>query len=122
MRSICARSHSAASRTRDHGWLPHTAGIVRAEAGQRGRTRERDALIFFNYVGSDVDFYYFTTAEDKRYKVARAECGNLLSVSLDGGMQLFVTAKDGKLTVPDPKDMAGKSEDKLLHKPYKKKP
>jgi hypothetical protein len=80
-----------------------------------------DHLVFFNYVGSDADFHYFTTAEQKRYKITLAEWDNSRPFPLNGGMQLFMTVKDGKLTVPDPKEMAGLSQDELLHRPYKKK-
>jgi|GEM_PF-4694889 len=83
---------------------------------------ETDHLIFFNYVGSDAEFHYFTTAESKRYKVPRSDRDNLVTFPLDGGMQLFMTVKDGKLTVPDPKEMAALSEEELLHRPYKKRP
>lgn len=83
--------------------------------------KETDHLVFFNYVGSDDDFHHFTTAEGKRYKVPRAEWKNPQPFPLNGGMQLFMTVRDGKLTVPDPKEMAGLSEDELLHRPYKKK-
>jgi hypothetical protein len=82
---------------------------------------ETGHLVFFNYLGSDADFHYFATAERKRYKVARAEWNNPVPFPLDGGMQFFMTVKDGKLTVPDPKEMAALSEDELLHTPYKKK-
>lgn len=82
---------------------------------------ETDHLIFFNYVGSDADFHHFTTAEGKRYKVPRAEWSNPSPFPLNGGMQLFMTVRDGKLAVPDPKEMAALSEDELMHRPYKKK-
>jgi hypothetical protein len=82
---------------------------------------ETDHLICFNYVGSDADFHYFTTAERKRYKVPRAEWNNPRPFPLEGGIQLFMTVKDGKLTVPDPKEMATLSEDDVLHRPHKKK-
>jgi hypothetical protein len=83
--------------------------------------RETDHLVFFSYVGSDADFHYFTTAERKRYRVPRSEWNNALSFPPNGGMQLFMTVKDGKLTLPDDKEMAALSEDELLHRPYKKK-
>jgi hypothetical protein len=82
---------------------------------------ETDHLIFFNYVGSDAEFHYFTTAESKRYKVPRSERDNLVTFPLDGGMQLFMTVKDGNLIGPDPKEMAALSEEELLHRPYKKR-
>lgn len=81
---------------------------------------ETDHLVFFSYVGSDADFHYFTAAEDKRYKVPRAEWKNSQPLPFDGGMALFMTVKDGKLTLPDPKEMAALSEDELLYRPYKK--
>ena len=83
---------------------------------------ETDHLVFFNYVGSDAEFHYFTTAERKRYKVPLAEWNNPRPFPLDGGMQLFMAVKDGKLTTPDPNEMASLSEDELLNRPYKKKP
>jgi hypothetical protein len=83
---------------------------------------ETDHLVFFNYVGSDADFHHFATAEGKRYKVSLAEWNNPRLFPLEGAMQLFMTVKDGKLTVPDPKELAALSEDEVLHRPYKKKP
>jgi hypothetical protein len=94
-------------------------GVKQVTVAELGK--ETDHLVFFNYVGSDNDFHYFTTAEKKRYKVPRAEWANPQPSPLDGGMQLFMTVKDGKLTVPDPKEMAQLSQDEIMHRPYKKK-
>jgi hypothetical protein len=64
-------------------------------------------LLFFNYTGSDAQFHYFTTGEGKHYKLDRAAWQLPMVLPPDGGMQLFVTVKDGKVTVPDPRKMAG---------------
>ena len=98
---------------------PATSGPKQVSVAELGS--ETDHLLFFNYVGSDAEFHHFKTAEGKRYKVPLAEWNNPRPFPLEGGMQLFMTVKDGKLTVPDPNDMAALSEDELLHKPYKKK-
>jgi hypothetical protein len=81
---------------------------------------ETDHLPFFSYVGSDDELHYFRTSEGKRYKVHRSEVSNLGTFGVSDGLELFVTIKDGKVTVPDPKMMAGLSQEEL-HKPYKKK-
>jgi hypothetical protein len=73
--------------------------------------KETDHLIFFSYVGSDGDFHYFTTAEGKQYQVARSEWKNPAAFPANGTMQLFMTVRDGKLTVPDPKEMSKLSEE-----------
>jgi hypothetical protein len=95
---------------------PAVKQVTVAELGQ-----ETDHLIYIKYVGSDTDFHYFTTAQSKRYKVPRSEWNNPRPFPRDGEMQLFMTVKDGQLTVPDPKEMAGLSEDELLYRPYRKK-
>ena len=94
-------------------------GVKQVTVAELGK--ETDHLIFFKYVGSDTEFHYFTTAESKRYKVLRSEWNTPRPFPLDGGMQLFMTVKNDKLTAPDPKEMAGLSEDELLHRPYRKK-
>jgi hypothetical protein len=98
---------------------PGSSGPKQVTIAELGN--ETGHLVFFNYVGSDADFHYFTTAEAKRYKVPRAEWNNPQPFPLDGGMQLFMTVKDGKLAIPDPKELAALSEEELLHRPYKKK-
>ena len=95
---------------------PAAKQVTVAELG-----KETDHLIFFNYVGSDTEFHHFTTAESKRYKVLRSEWNTPRTFPLEGGMQLFMPVKNDKLTVPNPKEMAGRSEDDLLHRPYRKK-
>jgi hypothetical protein len=82
--------------------------------------RETDHLVFFRYAGSDADFYYFVTAEGQEYKVALAEWANPSPLPKGGGVRLFMTVKDGRLTVPDPREMATLSEDEVLHRPYKR--
>ena len=98
---------------------PASTGTAQVSVADLGT--KTDHLVFFNYVGSDADFHYFTTAEGNRYKVSLAEWTIPRPFPLDGGMELFMTVKDGKLTVPDPKEMATLSEEELLHRPYKKK-
>ena len=83
--------------------------------------RETGHLVFFNYIGSDSDYHHFTTAEGKRYKVALGEWNTRATLQPDGKVKVFMTVKDGKLTVPDPKEMARLSEEGLLDRPYKKK-
>jgi hypothetical protein len=67
---------------------------------------ETKHLLFFNYLGGDAQFHYFLTGEGKRYKLDRAAWALPLVHPPDAGVQLFVTVKDGKVTVPDPKKMA----------------
>jgi hypothetical protein len=84
--------------------------------------RETDHLVFFSYVGSDTEFHYFTTAEGKDFRVPFAEWTTAGAFARGTGMNLFVTVKDCKITVPDPTAMAALSEDEILHRPYKKPP
>ncbi len=102
-------------------------GCERQETGSAMKTvsiaelgKETDHLLFFNYVGSDADFHYFTTADDKQYRVARSEWNNPAAFPADGTMQFFMTVKDGKLTVPDPKEMSKLSNDELMHHDQKR--
>ena len=96
-------------------------GCGRQEGGSDMKTvsiaelgEETNHLLFFSYVGSDADFHYFTTTDDKQYRVARSEWNNPAAFPTDGTMQFFVTVKDGKLTVPDPKEMSKLSNDELM--------
>jgi hypothetical protein len=98
---------------------PASSGEKQVSVAELGS--ETDHLVLFNYVGSDSDFHHFTTAEGKHYKVPLSEWNNPRPFPLGGGMQLFMTVKDGKLTVPDPQEMSALSEDELIHRPYKKK-
>jgi hypothetical protein len=75
---------------------------------------ETKHLVFFNYTGSDAQFHYFTTKEGKRYKLDRSAWQLPMAFPPDSGMQLFVTVKDGKVTVPDPKTMGSLPESELL--------
>ena len=75
---------------------------------------ETKNLVFFNYTGSDSQFHYFRTKEGKRYKLDRSAWQLPMAFPPDAGMQLFVTVKEGKVTVPDPKKMAELSESELL--------
>lgn len=98
---------------------PGETGPRQVSMAQLGR--ETDHLVFFSYVGSDTEFHHFTTAEDRRYTVARAEWDNPKPFALDGGIELFVSVRDGQLTVPDPNELAALSEDELHHRPYKRR-
>jgi hypothetical protein len=68
---------------------------------------ETAALAFFSYTGNDEQFHYFKTPT-RLYKVKRDEWAqpNMPKVSPELGIEVFVRVKDGKVTVPDPKDVA----------------
>jgi hypothetical protein len=65
------------------------------------------ALPFFSYTGNDEQFHYFKTPT-RLYKVTREEWPqpNMPRVAPSMGIELFVRIQDGKVTVPDPKDVA----------------
>ncbi len=107
--------------------FPFVSGCVTKEASSKVKqvsieqlAKETDHLVFFSYIGSDAEFHYFKSVEGNRFKVLLSEWPNAQPFPLDGGMELFVTVKDGKLAVPDPKEMARLSEDQL-NRPFKKK-
>ena len=79
-------------------------GETTVTVGELGDRTAR--LFFFSYVGTDADFHHFTTADGGRYRVRRSEWQNAGGFAVGGGMALYVCVKDGKVTVPDPKDMA----------------
>jgi hypothetical protein len=86
--------------------------------------KETDHWIFFSYLGGKGEFDYFLTPDQKHYRVARSESKLYGRLWLDGDHgvrgQLFVTVRDGKITVPDPKVMSEISEYEL-DRPYKRK-
>jgi hypothetical protein len=84
--------------------------------------RETAHLPFLNWVGSDKRFHYFVTREGEQYRVNRSEWQLPPHMSTfmprpGQGMALFVTVKDGKITVPDPRKMADLADDDLLSPP-----
>jgi hypothetical protein len=72
--------------------------------------RETSQLPVLNWVGVDKRLHYFETREGGRYRVARGEwplppyMATMMPRPGDG-VALFVTVKDGKITLPDPKKM-----------------
>ncbi len=98
------------------------AGAAATAARQvtlRELERETAHLPFLSWVGSDKRFHYFATREGRRYRVNRSEwrlpphLGAFLPRPGDG-MALFVTVKDGKVTIPDPRKMADLSDQDML--------
>jgi hypothetical protein len=85
-----------------------------------GLGKETEHLVFFNYIGTDAEYHYFRTAEGNSYKVSRADWNTPRTFPRDAGMELFMTVKNGKLTVPDPDEMATLTEDNRLQMPYRK--
>jgi hypothetical protein len=67
---------------------------------------ETKHLVFFNYSGSDSEFHYFKTSEGKCYKLDLSEWKTPRTWTTDAGIELFVSMREGKLTVPDPKKMS----------------
>ena len=67
--------------------------------------KETAHLNFFSYTGNDQEFHYFKTSSGS-YKVKRSEWSIPLNLPpMPQGTELFVTVKDGKVTIPDPKLM-----------------
>jgi hypothetical protein len=81
--------------------------------------RETEYLPFIHWVGSDKHFHHFLTRDGKRYKVKRSEWQlppHMAALPRFGdGVALFVKVRDGKITVPDPEQLEGLSEDDLSH-------
>lgn len=70
--------------------------------------KETAGLPFFSYTGHDDAFHYFK-AGGRQYKVKRDEWElppNLPAMPPEAGAELFVRVKDGKVTVPDPKELS----------------
>jgi hypothetical protein len=80
--------------------------------------RATSQLVFFNYIGSDADFHYFTTAHGDRYKVSRPEWELPHTIPLGSGVQMFVSVRNGKLTVPDPEELEGLFQDETRQPPW----
>jgi len=78
--------------------------------------RETAGLVYFNFVGSDDAFDYFTTPDKRRFKLPAAEStmGHRslppqlrLPMRPGDGMALFVKLKEGRWVPPDPEKMRG---------------
>src|SRR5437899_2381909 len=106
-------------------WLLLLLGLVAAGCGSREGSAvkqvnlaeleaETKHLVFFNYIGSDPQSHYFTTKEGKRYKLDRSAWQLPMAFPTNAGMQLFVTVKEGKVTVPDPKKLSELPDGELL--------
>jgi hypothetical protein len=80
--------------------------------------RETADLVYFNFVGSDESFDYFTTPDERRFKVAANEsrmahrslppllAAKVRQVAHPGaGIALFVKLKEGRWVPPDPEKM-----------------
>lgn len=76
--------------------------------------QETADLVYFNFVGFDDDFDYFTTPDGREFKLSAAESKmrhRTLPPQLrppmrrGGGMSLFVKLKGGKWMPPDPEQM-----------------
>jgi hypothetical protein len=101
-------------------------GCHRQDAAPMERTvnvkqlaEETDHLVFFNYVGSDADFHHFTAADDKQYRIPRADLDFPGEFPATGTMRFFITVKDGVLARPDRREMAKLSHDEF-ERPYKR--
>jgi hypothetical protein len=97
-------------RIDQNGQLPSEEGSDDEQVTLRELERETEHLPYVTWVGSDKRFHYFETREEKRYKVARGEWDtpsffSSLLPRPDDGIGLFVTIKDGKITMPDPSKM-----------------
>ncbi len=74
--------------------------------------RETKDLVYFNYLGGDDGFEYFSTPDGRQYKLPIAESDfrkrllpGMPHLKPDQGAALFVKITDGKLRLPDPEKM-----------------
>jgi hypothetical protein len=97
-----------------------TAGCAQPKEAKVGQVtladleRETASLVYFNFVGSDGAFDYYTTPAGRRFKVAAAESKMHFRspppqmrppVRPGDGIALFVKLKDGRWVPPDPEKM-----------------